>query len=298
MFLPEPWDEELLSSWLTRAGKYYGRNVRNMSWACFGNIAICHPQFPKHTRQFADILGWIDTETLIAKHTFYPLVAPFAETALRERLLDWLCGNPSGLSRVSAKMLQGTHLDTYRFCKECWQEQNATQKGDMGWIRTWQIPQCKLCPKHELPLMNTTEPFRDQFGATRNIDWTDVNFDQAYSLPVRVPQDFLMTHTADRLLNRPLTNLPEKEQWDSFWERKLDGWTDDDLSETANRYWGKDYLERLGVDRVGRDFLKGVGRRIWWKNLILLRATDPKADLLQTIDLVYEDKLQSKGQTL
>ena len=57
MFLPEPWDEELLSSWLTRAGKYYGRNVRNMSWACFGNIAICHPQFPKHTRQFADILG-------------------------------------------------------------------------------------------------------------------------------------------------------------------------------------------------------------------------------------------------
>lgn len=44
--------------------------------------------------------------------------------------------------------------------------------------------------------------------------------------------------------------------------------------------------------------LKGVGRRIWWKNLILLRATDPKADLLQTIDPVHEDKLQSEGQTL
>lgn len=183
-------------------------------------------------------------------------------------------------------MLQGSHLETYRFCKRCRQEKNEIQKGDMGRLRSWQIAQSRLCPKHKNPLLDTGESFRDRHGATRNIDWTDINLDQARPLEIRLPQDLLLTETAAALLERPLTRLPEKEHWDKFWERKLDGFDDDDLNAEAHRFWGQEILNRLEFERVGRDFQKGGGRRIWWKDLILLKAVDPTAILCDVIDQI------------
>ena len=48
IYLPEPWEGELLSSALTRGAKCFGRDSRLMSLAHFGERCLCHPQYPKH----------------------------------------------------------------------------------------------------------------------------------------------------------------------------------------------------------------------------------------------------------
>ncbi len=287
IFLPLPRSGELLSSVLTRGGRYFGRAiVRNMSLAHFGERCVCHPQFPKHVPQFAGHWGGpFTTERLIAGNTMYPLTAPFAEPSLRERLLDWMLGNPSGKRRVSGRMLSGTQLETYRFCPACWEEQHRELKNDMGWLREWQIPQCRICLRHGVPLWDTGESFRDRYGASRNLDWSEIDRTKARPLEP-LPHDRLLAETAVRLLSRPLDRLPETGQWDAFWRERLAGWENKTLAQKGEAYWGKELLTKLGVTRTDRSLLKGVGRRTWWKYLILLKTLDPEADLLETIDVV------------
>ncbi len=285
IYLPEPWKNELLSSTLTRGAKYFGRDCRTMSRVHFGEYCLCHPQYPKHVPIFAKLWGdqWT-TEQLIASNTLYPLTAPFVEPSLRERLLDWMLGNPSGRRRVSGSMLKGTSLMTYRFCTKCWEEQERTCRGDQGWLRQWQVPENRLCLKHGVPLMDTGESFRDRFGATRNIDWSDLDLSKA--LPLVLHQhDEELSLTIDQLLNRPLTRLPTQEQWTRFWDVLLAPFDAAALAAAGNEYWGKDWLESKGIRYISRQLIDGPRCRVWWRHLVLLKAASPAMSLREAIDV-------------
>lgn len=62
-------------------------------------------------------------------------------------------------SRKKSFGVLGLRLQTYRFCPECWAEQNDELTSDCGWLRVWPIPELTLCPKHGVPLWDTEEPF-------------------------------------------------------------------------------------------------------------------------------------------
>lgn len=295
IYLPEPWEGELLSSVLTRGGKYFGRDSRVMSLVHFGERSLCHPQYPKHVPIFAQLWGgqWTTAE-LIEKHTLYPLTAPFVEPLLRERLLDWMYGNPSGRRRVSGKMLKGTLLSTYRFCPKCWEEQEGIRRGDQGWLREWQVPESRLCLKHGEPLMDTGESFRDRYGATRNIDWSDMDLRKARPFAVR-KQDVELGRTIVELLKRPLELLPAPEEWETYWNQRLASFGEDELAEAGKDYWGEEWLREMGIEKVDRRLIDGVRCRVWWRHLLLLKAADPSAELVEAIDSAASLKTHVKA---
>lgn len=283
IYLPEPWPEELLSSVLVRCAKQFGKKVnpRKMTFALFGEYRICHPQYPRYVRDFADNLG-MGIGELISGHTMYPLTAPFIEPELRRRLLDWMCGKTADRRPMQGRMLSGAMLETYRFCPKCWAEQNLALRSSMGWLRGWQVPQNGICPKHGSPLMDTGEPFKNSIGAIRLLDWSDIDLTRAR--PVETgPNERLMTETSKALFARPLQHLPSTEQWTRFWDRRLAGMTNKDLQANGIAYWGEAWLDARAL-KIDRTLLKGPGRRIWWKNLLLLKATEPAADLLAAVD--------------
>ena len=95
-FAALPYSWKCHEDWLQEA-KCFGRDSRIMSLAHFGERCLYHPQYPQHVPTFAELWGgrWT-TRELIADHTPYPHTAPFVEQELRERLLGWMHGNPSG----------------------------------------------------------------------------------------------------------------------------------------------------------------------------------------------------------
>lgn len=291
IYLPLPWDEELLSSTLARGGRYFGKSIRQISWAHFGDFSPCHPMFPKYVPLFA--AHWAEpwtTEYLITHNTFYPLLAPFAEEALRERLLGRMRGESR---RISGRILHGMQLKTHRFCPACWRLQEAARGRDLGWLRAWQIPQSRICLRHWTPLMELDELFRDEKGVIRNLNARDVDVSRATPMNV-AKRDWLLSVTAGELLHRPLMNLPSEAQWTLFWDRLLKGATNRELARRGRRYWGGQWLASNGVADTDRLLIKGARRRIWWRNLLLLKAAMPEASLLEAIDeaasLDAEDK--------
>ena len=294
IYLPEPWEGELLSSALTRGAKCFGRDSRMMSLAHFGERCLCHPQYPKHVPTFAELWGerWT-TEELIANHTLYPLTAPFVEPELRERLLDWMHGNPSGRRRVSGRMLEGTLLSTYRYCPKCWAEQERTSRGDQGWLRAWQVPGNRICLRHGEALMDTGESFRDRFGANRNIEWSVIDLSKARPLAAQ-KHDEELSRTICRLLGRPLEHLPTSEQWKSYWDNRLAEISAAELSDAGAEYWGPDWLVEMGIEKISRRVIEGTRSRVWWRHLLLLKAVDPQADLVEAINTAAKIKTDIK----
>lgn len=230
----------------------------------------------------------IDSELLlfpkISEEPFYPLVAPFLEDEQRKQLAASMLNiRLSARSRKKSYGLRGLQLQTYRFCPLCWAEQNEQLKGDCGWLRMWQIPELALCPKHGVPLWDTGESFRDRHGVPRDIACDEINLDKARPLePDRHAE--LLLETARDLMTANLRRMPSQTQWAVFWEKKLADMTNSQLADAAAAYWGTDWLLAHGFKRIDKKLLQTTGRRIWWKNLLLLKAADPTATLRDAIN--------------
>lgn len=279
MLMAAPWDGELLSSVLARSARYLGKPVRPAHRFFFGTYTVLHPQFPKHVQLFART----PTECLIFPHTHYGLCEPFIEPHLRVRLLDSMRDlSPKGKHGVIGSMLTGMYLENYRFCWNCWEEQRARYHDDMGWLSVWQVPQLRKCPVCGGLLRDTGESFRDCNGVYRNLDWSEVNLSTAVELTA-MPHDDLLSTTAATLLKGIPGELPNAIQWKIFWKILLQNRNNDDIAAAGERYWGAQCLEMMQVKRVDRSLLRGTGKRIWWKNLLLLKAANPDIDLVSAI---------------
>lgn len=284
LYAPPLWPGEMLSSLFTRISAYYGFSQRRTVFGFFDVWSVINPMFPRRLRTVAKYLGseW-SGRRLLLEHTFYPLAAPFLEKNERRMLAaNMLCARLGAQTRKKSNGVRGLRLQTYRYCPLCWAEQNERMKGDCGWLREWQIPELTLCLKHGTPLWDTGEPFQDSHKVPRNLACGDIDLSKARPLePDR--HSALLLETAGALLTTHPPRLPDRDQWTAFWEKKLEHLTSEELAEAGADYWGVDWLQAHGIDRINKSLLLSTDRRIWWKNLLLLKAAAPEATLQEAI---------------
>jgi hypothetical protein len=151
---PVPYPDELLYSVVARAGVHFGiTSPKQLLDAVFGDRkVVATVDLPSHigaiSKQYPESLGFT-AETLIYKHTLFPLYAPFIPEERRLATLDWMTLRAKGAVHVglgvtTSRIGQPEHL---RVCRLCLEEQ-LSEHGELYWARQWQIPGCSHCLKH------------------------------------------------------------------------------------------------------------------------------------------------------
>jgi len=151
---PVPYPDELLYSVVARAGVHFGiTSPKQLLDAVFGDRkVVATVDLPSHidaiSKQYPDSLG-LTAESLVYKHTLFPLYAPFIPEDRRLAALDWMTHRAKGAVHVSlgittSRIRQPEHL---RVCPLCLEEQ-LSEHGELYWARQWQIPGCSHCLKH------------------------------------------------------------------------------------------------------------------------------------------------------
>lgn len=280
--MAQPLADELLSGAIARTGAVYGLTPRRTAQLLFGEPHVCHPQHPKQLPQMSEsLMGLKDVPQLACGHTTFLLTAPFLEAHQQAALWNWMNGNADAARRRAVRVPDGLFL-RYRCCPACFEEQEK-QWGCRAWLRAWQVPACTMCLKHELPLVEFDEPFRDRYGVSRLLLADAVDIAAGRELQIG-PHDRLLTETASSLLNArtswtPAEGITEQKRILSFYDT-LGGLAAAEAG--MRRFWGKAWLAERGISTAA-DMMKGIRARSWLAHLILLKSLDPTADLTELV---------------
>lgn len=151
---PVPYPDELLYSVVARAGVHFGiTSPKQLLDAVFGDRkVVATVDLPSHidaiSKQYPDSLG-LTAESLVFKHTLFPLYAPFIPEDRRLAALDWMTRRAKGAVHVglgvtTSRIRQPEYL---RVCPQCLEDQ-LIEHGELCWLRQWQVPGCSHCLKH------------------------------------------------------------------------------------------------------------------------------------------------------
>ena len=162
IFFPIIYEDEFFYSIIAR---YHNRN---------GNIAIKHTYrevfnkenvtsiiyFPSHIENMIKNmpLGCKYTvEEIINKHTLYPFFTAFMDKEISTRIFNLMKSNSCmGISGVIGIQMMSLNKSKYlKFCHRC-MEDDFEKYGEYYWHRIHQVPGVLVCPKHKIPLENST----------------------------------------------------------------------------------------------------------------------------------------------
>jgi hypothetical protein len=151
---PVPYQDELLYSVVARAGVHFGiTSPKQLLDAVFGDRnVVATIDLPSHidaiSKQYPDSLG-LTAENLVYNHTLFPLYAPFIPEDRRIAAIEWMTRRPQAPVHVALGVTTSRiHQPEYlRVCPLCLEEQ-LSEHGELYWLRQWQVPGCRHCPKH------------------------------------------------------------------------------------------------------------------------------------------------------
>lgn len=157
---PPPYAEELLYSTTARAGVHDGEtSPKQLLDLVFNNRrVIATVDLPSHVQaladQYPDVLG-MNVNTLISRHTHWPIYAPFLPHDRNKKIKRWMSGRSQGAAHLASGRAASRVRSKRRLyvCIECLKSQKA-EYGEYFWNRHWQVPLVKTCPSHG-PLMGT-----------------------------------------------------------------------------------------------------------------------------------------------
>lgn len=159
---PLLYDEEILYSGLAR---YRIRNgsigIKQVNQELFGSTNVTATvDLPSHIDALVDNLPYGSTLTadkIINKHTLYTLYKPFLPAKQAEAVFYLMRGSQGGGIHYKAG-ITASSVPTpryLRFCPLCLIEQRKIF-GEGFWHRLHQVPGLLVCPKHMLPLSNSS----------------------------------------------------------------------------------------------------------------------------------------------
>lgn len=156
---PVPYPDELIYSAIARFGVHFGiTSPKQLLDEIFGDRKVVATiDLPN---RLTLILGHLqdskrdngcnfDIDTLIYKHTLFPLYAPFVPEDRLIKCRTWLEANSKGAIHlalgIAASRIKVTNF--LRYCPQCIQEQ-ISNHGESYWRRIWHITGVDYCLKH------------------------------------------------------------------------------------------------------------------------------------------------------
>ena len=219
MKLPAPHPNELIYSTVARAGVYFGLvSPKQLLDEVFADRkVIATLDLPSHLQSIVGLLsgtGLYDLETLVYKHTLFPLYAPFVPEHLRQRAIKRMADRADGavhlMLGVAASRIKSVR--TFRFCPLCMERQLHTY-GEYYWQRGWFLPELPVCPEHGC-LIDTSihlDEHRHQF-VPLNPAYFTTKTSSKY-----VANDLPLALAAAELLEQPVQQTPTFAQWTHFY---------------------------------------------------------------------------------
>ena len=258
---PAPYPEELLYSTIARAGVHDGEtSPKQLLDMVFNNRGvIATVDLPSHVgklaSQYSDSLG-LDTQTLISRHTLWPIYAPFIPQERNNKLREWMSGSSQGAAHLASGIAASrVKAKTKLFiCVECLNEQKF-KYGECFWNRLWQVPLLKICPAHGLLNMTSIE----------------LNGEHRHShIPVEVAeiQEPVKSEDVDRTFSNQVAQLLKVQnegvsfsQWTSFYKHFASSWgylhgrriDHAKIQEAVIQFWGKRWLSNAGIHPSGKE---------------------------------------------
>jgi hypothetical protein len=152
--LPLPYADELLYGLLARAKVHLSLlSPKKLLRAVYGHSGmIASMRFGSNLSALVNSYDYpeLSNQTLLYKHTLWPLLSPFIPLERKQRCESWLLGQrdkavtvASGLAASRLKYPQ--HL---RYCPLCVCEQ-IDKVGEAYWLRLHQVPAIDVCLKHK-----------------------------------------------------------------------------------------------------------------------------------------------------
>jgi hypothetical protein len=216
---------------------------------------IASMRFGSNLNALANCYGYagLSSQTLMYKHTLWPLIAPFIPEERKQRCESWLQGQRdigvTVASGVSASRLQyPKHL---RYCPLCVLEQ-IDEFGEAYWQRLHQIPGINVCSKHECSLniytSDNLQRHQHEFFALSATACSTIK-PAAIQAFHRDLNDYVIT-----LLNLEVVKNPSYEQWSAYYQS---------LSAQNGLNRGQQVkhkeIESLVTNQFAPDWLKSLG---------------------------------------
>lgn len=219
MKLPAPHLNELIYSTVARAGVYFGLvSPKQLLDEVFADRkVVASLDLPSHLQSIAGLLsgtGQYDLETLVYKHTLFPLYAPFVPEHLRQRAMDRMAGRADGavhlMLGVAASRIKSVR--TFRFCPIYIERQLHTY-GEYYWQRDWFLPELPVCVEHGCLIETSihSDEHRHQFVPLNPAYFTTKTSNRC------VANDLPLALAAAELLEQPAQPSPTFEQWTHFY---------------------------------------------------------------------------------
>ena len=153
-------------------------------------------------------------EEIINKHTLYPFFTAFMDEDLSTRIFNLMKGSScTGISGVVGIQMMSINKSKFlKFCPICMQE-DIQIYGEYYWHRLHQVPGMLVCPKHKVPLENSTVsissdrpslvlPSKDNC-ISNSTDYKEETIDKLYNLAKDIEKIFrLSINKRDKLWYR------------------------------------------------------------------------------------------------
>lgn len=215
---PVPYSEELLFSAVARAGVRQGitspKQLLDEIFSCRSVVATI--DLPNHLAVISRLLPHDFTaESLVQKHTLFPLYAPFVPDMRRLQCIEWMLGDIQGAIHLALGVAASRiKIPRYlRYCPGCVAFQRE-QCGEYFWLREWQVAGVETCPDHGA--MVDTRIARPLVERHRFIAAAPENCPSATQMTI-TRDSFGIAAQVRQLLTLPASTSPTYEQWTAYY---------------------------------------------------------------------------------
>ncbi|MCR8921960.1 MAG: TnsD family Tn7-like transposition protein [Cellvibrionaceae bacterium] len=268
---PKPYSDELLYSTVARAGVHDGEtSPKQLLDQVFENRKIIATvDLPSHVQSLAQQYpsnSGLNTSLLIARHTLWPIYAPFLPPERIKKLRNWMAEQSQGAAHLASGIAASrVKAKTELFaCRPCLAEQRL-KYGECYWHRLWQVPLVRMCPKHGALSRSNIELDGEHRHAFIPVESADLFQDVLVK-----EQDEVFAKQCAQLLLSNCEGISFA-QWSLFYKQfavslnYLDGSRIDHskIHDTVVTFWGKQWLEdvRILPSRIETSWLKSLFRK-------------------------------------
>lgn len=156
------------------------------------------------------------TETLVYRHTLFPIYAPFIPDNRRKQCLAWMKGESQGSVHLAVG-LNASRVPApkkARYCPSCLKKQ-LEFLGECYWSRLWQIQGTNCCLEHGT-LIESELDFRS--NARHAYVAPDFKSNNAIVQMPASETELFITNKVLELLKLPPCSSPSYEQWSLFYK--------------------------------------------------------------------------------
>ena len=163
-FFPTSYPDEILYSTFARYCIRSGnvREIHNFEDLFGTRNCVASLELPTHLDALISNMpvgAKYTAEYLIYKHTLFPFVAAFIPEERAKKIIQTMRNGEGAISYNRTGLLSITLNRYFRFCPQCFRE-DVEIYGEPYWHRLHQVTGVYICPKHKIPLYNSTQLIR------------------------------------------------------------------------------------------------------------------------------------------